>query len=91
MHFEIFSSLSNALGGKYSLLTSQLAMPAALCTTLYADTATYPSSASGFKNVSLSTDLVFGDNTAAQIAQQTPAFTAAASGYVASALIGIAR
>ena len=92
MHFEVFSSVANALGGKYSILTSQLAMPAALCSTIYADTTTYPSSASIFAGVSLSTDNVFGDNTSAQIAQQTPAFTGSvAAGYVATALIGIAR
>lgn len=91
MHFEIFSSVSNAIGGKYSILTSQLAMPAALCATIYADTATYPSSKTNFARVSLSSDNVFGDNSTAQLAQQTPAFVAAASGYTATALIGIAR
>lgn len=92
IHFEIFSSLSNALGGKYSILTSQFAMPAALCSTIYADTTTYPSSATNFSKVSLSNDLVFGANTAAQIAQQTPTFTGSvAAGYAATVLIGIAR
>ena len=92
MHFEIFSSLSNALGGRYSILTSQFCLPSAICSTVYADTTTYPSSASIFRNVTLSSDNVFGDNTAAQIAQQTPTFTGSvAAGYVATALIGIAR
>ncbi|WP_242154821.1 intradiol ring-cleavage dioxygenase [Sphingomonas sp. BAUL-RG-20F-R05-02] len=90
-HFEIFSSLANATGGKYAVLTSQLCMPAALCTTIFADTTTYPSAQSIFSKVSLSTDNVFGDNTAAQIAQQTPTFTGSVSaGYVATATIGIA-
>lgn len=91
MHFEVFSSLANALGGKYSILTSQFAMPAALCGTIYADTTTYPSSKSIFAAVSLSSDNVFGDNSTAQIAQQTPTFTVATSGYTAAAIIGIAR
>jgi protocatechuate 3,4-dioxygenase beta subunit len=91
MHFEIFSSLANATGGKYSVLTSQLAMPAALCTTIYADTTTYPSSETNFARVSLSSDNVFGDNSTAQLTQQTPAFVAASTGYTATALIGIAR
>ena len=92
MHFEVFSSLANALGGRYAVLTSQFCMPAALCATIYADTATYPSSRSIFANVSLANDNVFGDNGAAQIAQQTPTFTGSvAAGYVATALIGIAR
>ena len=67
-------------------------MPAALCSTIYADTTTYPSSKSIFAGVSLSTDNVFGDNTAAQITQQTPTFTGdTTNGYTATALIGIAR
>ncbi|PNB46270.1 hypothetical protein C1X73_34800 [Pseudomonas sp. FW305-130] len=65
-------------------------MPSALSTTIYADTTTYPSSKTNFAQVSLSSDNVFGDNTSAQITQQTPTFTAAATGYTATALIGIA-
>ena len=92
IHFEVFSSLANALGGKYSILTSQLAMPAAVCNTLYADTSTYPSSKTNFAQVSLSTDNVFASSTSAQIAQQQPTFSGSASaGYTATALIGIAR
>ena len=92
MHFEVFSSLSAAIGGRYAVLTSQLAMPAAVCTTVFADTATYPGSASRLARVSLSSDGIFGDNSAAQVAQQTPTFAgSAAAGYQASAIIGIAR
>lgn len=92
MHFEVFSSLANALGGRYAVLTSQLAMPTATCSTIFADTTTYPSSASNFSRVSLSGDNVFGDNTSAQIAQQTPTISGtAAAGLTATALIGIAR
>jgi protocatechuate 3,4-dioxygenase beta subunit len=92
MHFEVFSSLSTALSGRYSILTSQLAMPAATCSTVYADTATYPSSASNLASVSLTRDGVFGDNTSAQIAQQTPTFSGSpTAGYTAAAVIGIAR
>ena len=90
MHFEVFSSLANATGGRYSVLTSQLAMPTAVCNTIFADTATYPASKSNFAQVTVSNDNVFGDNTAAQITQQTPTFTAAATGYTATAVIGIA-
>ena len=92
MHFEVFSSHSAAIGGRYAVLTSQLAMPAAVCTTVFADTATYPGSASRLARVSLSSDGIFGDNSAAQVAQQTPTFAgSAAAGYQASAIIGIAR
>lgn len=92
MHFEVYSSLANALGGKYAILTSQLCMPAALCDAVYADGVTYPSSAALFADVSLGTDMVFADNSAAQIAQQTPSFSGSVTaGYTATALIGIAR
>lgn len=92
MHFEVFSSLTNALGGRYATLTSQLAMPSATCAVVYADTTTYPSSATNFARVSLSSDNVFGDNSSAQVAQQTPTMTgSAAAGYTATALIGLAR
>jgi protocatechuate 3,4-dioxygenase beta subunit len=92
MHFEVFSLLANATGGRFAVLTSQLAMPAAICTAVYADATTYPASVSGFARVALSSDNVFGDNTAAQITQQTPTFVGSpAAGYTASALIGIAR
>jgi len=92
MHFEVFSTLSNATSGRYAVLTSQLAMPAAIASAVYADTTTYPGSATRFARVSLSSDGIFGDNTAAQVAQQTPSFTGSASaGYTATALIGVAR
>jgi protocatechuate 3,4-dioxygenase beta subunit len=92
MHFEVFSSLSNATGGRYAVLTSQLAMPTAACDAVYADTATYPASKTLFGGVSIAGDMVFGDNTAAQIAAMTPAFSGSAgAGYTAAATIGIAR
>ncbi|QNQ07707.1 intradiol ring-cleavage dioxygenase [Sphingomonas alpina] len=92
IHFEVFSSLSAATSGRYAILTSQLALPAAACTAIYADTATYPSSATNFAATSISSDNVFSDNSSAQIAQQTPTLTGSTSaGYVGSVLIGVAR
>lgn len=88
----MFSSLTSATSGRYASLVGQLAMPAAVCSTVYADTALYPSSARNFAQISLSNDNVFGDNSAAQIAQQTPAITGSvAAGYVGTATIGLAR
>jgi protocatechuate 3,4-dioxygenase beta subunit len=92
MHFEIFSSLANATGGRYAVLTSQLAMPAAACTTIFNGSSLYAASVRNFASISLANDGVFADNSAAQIAQQTPTLTGSvADGYTASALIGIAR
>lgn len=92
MHFEVFSSLANAIGGRYAILTSQLAMPAAISSTIYSGSSLYSSSVSTFSRVSLASDNIFADNSAAQLAQQTPAFTGSiAAGYSATCLIGIAR
>lgn len=91
MHFEVFSSLTNATSGRFAVLTSQLAMPTAVCNAVYADTATYPSSATRFASVSTGSDGVFGDNTSAQIAAMTPTATGSPStGYTMAATIGIA-
>lgn len=92
IHFEVFSTLSNALGGRYAILTSQFALPAGACSTVYADTTTYPASRSNFARAALSSDNVFGDNSTAQLAQMTPTFTGDPStGYTATAIIGVAR
>ena len=91
MHFEVYKSLSTATGGTAALLTSQLAMPSAVCTTVYDGSSLYSASVANFARVSTSSDNVFGDNTSAQIAQQTPAMTGSvAAGYVATNTIGIA-
>lgn len=92
IHFEVYSSLTTATSGRYASLVSQFALPTAACNAVYADTATYPSSATNFARISLSSDNVFGDNSAAQIAQQTPALTGSpGAGYTGSAVIGLAR
>lgn len=92
IHFEVFSSLSTATSGRYAALVSQLAMPAAVCSAVYADTATYSASATNFARVSLASDNVFGDNSAAQLAQQIPTLTGSvAAGYTGTAVIGLAR
>lgn len=91
IHFEVFTSLANATSGRYARLISQLAMPTAACNAVYADTATYGSSATNFGRVSMSSDNVFGDNTSAQQAAMTLAVSGSVSaGYTASAVVGIA-
>jgi protocatechuate 3,4-dioxygenase beta subunit len=92
IHFEIFSSLANATGGRFATLVSQLAMPSATASTVYNNATGYTTSISNFSRVSLTSDNVFGDNSSAQIAQQTPAMSGSVSaGYTATAVIGIAR
>lgn len=92
MHFEVFSSVAVATGGRYASLTSQLAMPTAACSAVYSGSTIYSSSVANYSRVSTANDNVFGDNTAAQIAQQTPTLTGSiAEGYVGTAVIGLAR
>lgn len=92
IHFEVFSSLSTATSGRYASLISQFAIPTAVCSAVYADTTNYPASASNFARVSISSDNVFGDNSAAQVAQQTLTTAgSAAAGYAASVIVGLAR
>jgi len=92
IHFEVFSSLSNATSGRYAALVSQLAMPAAACSDIYNNANGYSASVRNLAGVSLAGDNVFGDNSSAQIAQQTPVMSgSAAVGYSASAVIGLAR
>jgi protocatechuate 3,4-dioxygenase beta subunit len=91
IHFEVFSSLANATSGNYAVLISQLAMPAAACTSVYSDTATYGNSAPRFANTSISSDNVFGDNSGAQTEVMTLEMSGSASaGYTATATVGIA-
>lgn len=92
IHFEIFSSLANATGGRYATLISQLAMPSAACSTVYNGSSSYSTSVRNFASITLASDNVFGDNSSAQIAQQTPVMSGSvAAGYTATAVIGIAR
>lgn len=91
IHFEIFKSLSVATTGKNAALTSQLAMPASICNTVYGSLPLYSTSVSNFSAITLASDNVFGDNTAAQIAAMTPAMVGnITDGYAATATIGIA-
>ena len=92
MHFEVFASVATATTGRNAVLTSQLALPSAACSAVYPYATGYTSSVNNFAAIALTTDNVFSDNTAAQIAAMTPAMTGSISaGYTATATIGIAR
>lgn len=90
IHFEVYSSLSTATGYANRLLTSQLAMPAAACNTVYA-TSAYASSKTNFASTTTANDNVFGDNSAAQIAAMTPTMTGdITNGFTGTVTIGLA-
>jgi protocatechuate 3,4-dioxygenase beta subunit len=90
IHLEIFSSLSAATSGRASVLTTQLAMPRDICSAVYSSGG-YTQSANNLSAITTSSDNVFGDNTSAQIAAQTPAMTGnTTAGYTATVTVGIA-
>ena len=61
-----------------------------MCSAVYGQVSGYSASVSNLSRVSLASDNVFGDNTAEQIAWQTPSFTGDTSnGYAATLSIGL--
>lgn len=88
MHFEIYPSLASATSGNNDVRTSQLALPAAACNQVYGVADGYSTSVPNFAAVSLASDNVFADDSAAsQLATVTGD---ASSGFAASLTVGIA-
>ena len=61
VHFEIYPSLDRATDPANRIATSQIALPADICTQVYA-TDGYASSQTTFPQVSLASDMVFGND-----------------------------
>lgn len=90
IHFEIYPSLERATSYKNKLLTSQMALPGDICASVYGNATGYSASVRNMAQVTIASDNVFGDNSAAQIAAQTPALTGSvALGYTGSIVIGV--
>ena len=88
MHFEVYPSLASATSGNNDVKTSQLAMPAAACNQVYGTASGYSTSVSNFAAISLSSDNVFSDDSAAtQLASVTGDVT---NGFAATLTVGIA-
>ncbi len=90
IHFEIYSTLTAALDsgtvGDYAKV-SQLALPADVCATVYNSADGYSSSVRNLQGISLASDNVFRDDSAAQ--QMATVTGSAASGYLASLTVGV--
>lgn len=87
MHFEIYSSLASATSGSNDIKTSQLALPATVCSQVYGGASGYNSSATNFAGITLASDNVFGNDSAAQqLATVTGDNT---SGYTATLSVGL--
>lgn len=84
-HFEVFSSVDDATGDGRALVTSQLALPEDVCTTVFA-TAGYEDSVRNLDRVSLDSDMVFSDGVDEQMAAVTGSVDA---GYTASLTVGV--
>ncbi len=80
IHFEVYSSVSDATGGGTPIATSQLAFPEDVCAVVYA-TDGYEQSVSNLARSSLDSDNVFSDGHDQQLATVTGDV---GSGYVAT-------
>lgn len=85
IHFEIFTSVANAMAGTGKVKTSQLALPKAACDEVYAST-DYATSVSNFAAISLSSDNVFSDGAALETATATGSV---AAGYTVSLTLAV--
>ncbi|QIL71864.1 intradiol ring-cleavage dioxygenase [Diaphorobacter sp. HDW4B] len=90
IHFEVYPSLAKATSYKNKILTSQMALPKDICTTVYNNATGYTASVRNLSQISIASDNVFGDNTTAQITQQTPVLDGSvAKGYTGTIVIGV--
>jgi len=83
IYVEVFPDLFSATRGSAADLTTQLIVPADLCNAAYADTDTYPDSATNFADVSIDDDPVFGDDST----EENSARTLTVGGNVSSGFV----
>lgn len=91
IHFEVYASLDDALDATAvsdHLTVSQLALPAAACAAVYADASGYSASATHFGQISLASDNVFRDDSAAR--QLASVSGSPSAGYAATLTVGVA-
>jgi protocatechuate 3,4-dioxygenase beta subunit len=90
IHFEVYPSIGMATLYTNKILTSQLAMPRDICTTVYSGASGYSASVNNLAAVTLASDNVFGDNTTAQMAVMTPTLSGSIdAGYTGALTIGV--
>jgi protocatechuate 3,4-dioxygenase beta subunit len=86
IHFEVYSSVAKAVANGPIVKTSQIALPKAVCSKVYA-TSGYSGSAGNLARTSLSSDNVFSDDRA--VHQLATVTGSVAKGYVAGLTIGV--
>lgn len=90
IHFEVFESVENAVGGEASVLTAQIALPEDDCAKVYAVDGRYSNGSNNLGRITIASDNVFGDNSDDEIAQQMLALTGdPSSGYAGTVTIPI--
>ena len=86
IHFEIYPTLAKASASSNKVRTSQLALPADVCNTVFATTG-YEQSLRNLAMISLTSDMVFSDGSTLQVATATGSV---AEGYRSSLVVGVA-
>jgi protocatechuate 3,4-dioxygenase beta subunit len=86
VHFEVYPSLEKAMSAGNILRTSQLALPEAVCSSVYASASGYSQSTRNLSQTSLATDGIFRDGSSLQMATVTGDST---TGYTAKLTVGI--
>ena len=91
IHFEVYSSITNATNGRSARLISQFALPKDTLAQIYASDPSYTGSIAALNNTTLNSDNVFGDNTDEQKEAMMLAISGStAAGYTATATVGLA-
>jgi protocatechuate 3,4-dioxygenase beta subunit len=62
IHFEVYRNVSEATGGGTPLVTSQVALPRTTSMHVYSKVAGYEQSVTNLNRISISSDMVFGDD-----------------------------
>lgn len=86
LHFEVYPSLAKATSASNKIATSQMALPTAPCTAVYA-TSAYATSKANFSGMSISTDNVFRDGYSHQMANVSGSVS---GGYTARLTLAVA-
>ena len=85
VHFEVYPTLAKATSAADKIITTQLALPEAVCRTVYA-TDGYSQSSANLAKTSLTTDMVFRDGWTSQLATVTGGVS---EGYVANLTVPV--
>ncbi|ANT62448.1 hypothetical protein AYJ57_18790 [Salipiger sp. CCB-MM3] len=90
IHFEIFESPEAAVSGAEPVLTAQIALPDDEAAKIYEQDARYSNGTRNLGRITIPSDNVFGDNTDAEIEQQTLAMSGSVSdGYTGTLTIPV--